>query len=301
MEKLNQLVDVFRSFRMQPLPTDQFETMGKEVLMNKMRPFVEHNEPILFSMLGYPMKSPNHRDKVLGSMPDMGEEVSLKNFARFNHEIRKIHTPGARVTIISDGYIFNDLMEVTDGEVQEYGEINEDITKLMPIEWYTAKDFYPKRLSTNEIRDKVVSQFGISDEELERRILLDPDVKSLYLGMIKFMNLDIAIRDFPSKNQLQVAAKKLARAMMLRNEAYSAMIRQEFGDHIRLSMHPSINNGTKFSFQLIPSLNAHHSPWHSCLVVKQDGTMQTMHKKDAIEQGFEIVSKDGRPYYFTSQ
>jgi pyoverdine/dityrosine biosynthesis protein Dit1 len=127
--------------------------------------------------------------------------------------------------------------------------------------------------------------------------LMDADVNSLYRGMIKFMTEDLAMKNFASNTQLQKQAKITAKEMMFRNEAYSSLIRNEFPDNIRLSMHPSVNNGTKFSFQLIPSKNAWTSPWHCALLVN-NGEYETIHRKDAIAAGYELVSKDGRPSHF---
>ena len=62
-------------------------------------------------------------------------------------------------------------------------------------------------------------------------------------------------------------------------------------------MHPSINNGSKYSFKLIPGENTKHSAWHSVLVVK-DNELMTMHKKDAIAAGYDVVTKNNKPYYF---
>ena len=73
--------------------------------------------------------------------------------------------------------------------------------------------------------------------------------------------------------------------MMFMNEAYSNLVKSEFYDNIRLSMHPSINNGQKYSFQMIP--NAQHSAWHS-VVVKENNFVTTMHKKDAILQRYQF-------------
>lgn len=127
---------------------------------------------------------------------------------------------------------------------------------------------------------------------------MDPDVNLLYRGMIKFMTGDLAIKDFPSNSQLQKQAKITAREMMFRNEAYSKLVSSEFSSHIRLSMHPSANNGSKYSFQLIPSPKAWTSPWHCALLVNADGQYETIHRKEAMAAGHEIVFKDGQPYYF---
>jgi pyoverdine/dityrosine biosynthesis protein Dit1 len=159
-------------------------------------------------------------------------------------------------------------------------------------------DFNDRNMSLTAIREKIMGQFGITPIELERRILMDTDVNILYRGMIKFMNLDLAIKDFASNSQLQKQSKVVAKEMMFRNEAYSTLIRSEFSDHIRLSMHHSINNGTKYSFQLIRSTgNVFTSAWHCALAIR-DGIIETIHKRDAIAQGFELVSVGGQPYFY---
>lgn len=298
-QTINEVLNIFQSFRMPPTPIDQYDHGGRDALALKMSPFVTANVPIDFVMLGFPHKSMNNRDKVLGTMPDLGEEIALKNFALFDRLVREVYAPGVNITVVSDGYIFNDLMEVSDETVEEYKYINMDMGRGGPLQWYDLIDFYRRGDSLPHLRAKVMQQFGISAEELERRILVDPDVNYLYRGMIRFMVEDLAIKNYTSGNQLQKAAKKMAREMMLRNEAYSALIRSEFADSVRLSIHPSQNKGAKYSFQLIPSPNAHHSPWHSALLVK-DGQFETLHRKDAIEAGYELVTANGRPYYFAA-
>jgi pyoverdine/dityrosine biosynthesis protein Dit1 len=290
------ILDVFQDFRMAPLPTDQFDSVGKAVLADKMSPFVGANKPVKFVMLGYPMKSPNNRDKVIGTMPDLAEEVSLNNFRDFSNRVKEVYSPGVEISIVSDGYVFNDIMDVSDNTVALYNEMSMDMVKGAQINWFQMNDFY-KESSLATMRAKITSQFGITPEVLQQRILMDADVNSLYRGMIKFMTEDLAMKNFASNTQLQKQAKITAKEMMFRNEAYSSLIRNEFPDNIRLSMHPSVNNGTKFSFQLIPSKNAWTSPWHCALLVN-NGEYETIHRKDAIAAGYELVSKDGRPSHF---
>lgn len=291
------IVEVFEGFRMSPTPIDQFEQIGRSVLTEKISSYVNNNIPIDFVMLGYPMKSPNFRDKVIGQLPDMAEQVSVTNFSDFGSKIQSIYAPGININIVSDGQIFADVMRVDDRIVAMYEEVIRDMMKDTPITFYNAKDFYSKKICLRGVRNKILNNFGISSEELSQRILIDPDVKFLYQGMIRFMETDLAIRDYSSNNQLHKEAKKVARDMMFRNEAYSQLVRSEFSDSIRLSMHPSINNGSKFSFQLIPSPKAWTSPWH-CALAMVNGQYETIHRKDAEKNGYELVYKDGRPYYF---
>ena len=293
---IDNLLDVFQGFRMPMLPIDQFAQTGRAILADKMSTYIAKNVPIKFHMLGYPMKSPNTRDKVIGQVPDMGEEISIANFGVFNAKIKEFYTPGVNVSIVSDGYVFNDIMQVSDNVVGLYNEMSKDIAKDQPVTWYELQDFYSDN-NINTMRDKVMNQFGITTEILEQRILLDPDVNELYRGMIKFMSMDLAIRPFDSNNQLHKAAKKVAREMMFRNEAYSRLVQSEFTDSIRLSMHPSINNGTKYSFQLIPSQKAWTSPWH-CAILLDNGEYVTIHKKDAEANGFELIYKNGQSHHY---
>jgi len=297
MDTLGLILQIFEGFRMNPLATDQYDLIGKSVLRDKLNVFVSQNKPILFSIMGFPMKSTNTRDKVLGTLPDMAEEATLANFDAFNLAVKSVYEPGIIVTIASDGFAFSDVLGVSENTVDAYQEISTDMIGSAPVRILNLRDFYDRTSTINTLQGKLTSQFGITEEELSRRILLDADVNTLYRGMLRFMEEEIAYLDFPSKNQQAKRAKILTREMMLRNEAYSGLVRANLGDHIRLSMHPSINNGVKYSFKLINSPNAHHSAWHAALVVDK-GVFSTMHRKDAIAAGHELIMKDGRPYYF---
>lgn len=295
-----QILEAFDNFRMPPTENDEYTEKGKPLLGEKIESFTRNWKPLKFSMLGYPMKSPNDRDKVLGKLPDLGEELSFANFNLFANIVKNLYAPGVEYAFISDGYIFADIMQTPDAVVEAYAQRNRELTRAirLPVTWYDMLDFYPAHLGLPTIREKIMSEYGITAEELERRILFDADVNHLYRGMLYFMEGDLAIRNFPSRNQLHKQSKIVAREMMFRNEAYSKLIQTNFADHIRLSMHPSTNNGTKYSFQLINSPYAKHSPWHSAILKTKNGGIQTVHKKDALAAGHEIVDVNGQPYYF---
>lgn len=293
------ILDIFQNFRMAPTALDQYESVGKAVLDEKLQKFTSLNKPIEFSMLGFPFKSMNSRDKVLGKLPDLGEELTFQNFGAFNNQVKEVYAPGVIMNIVSDGYIFNDLMDVEDKTVQAYEEVVLDLAKVAPVRWHNLHTFYGNSASLTTMRDKVISQFGIAAEELERRILLDPDVNFLYRGMIRFMTGDLAIRNFDTTSQLHKAAKKMAREMMFRNEAFSKMVQTELSDKIRLSMHPSVNTGQKYSFQLIPSPRAWTSPWH-CAILQDAEGFTTIHRKDAEAAGHNLIYKNNQPYYYTA-
>lgn len=282
---------------MSPTQLDQYETIGKSILAEKMESFVNRNAPIEFVMLGFPFKSTNKRDKVIGDLPDLGEEVTLRNFAKFNESIKETYSPGVKIAIASDGYIFNDLLGVEDNTVLAYKEVSLELSGGTPVEFYDLNDFYDRNSSTSSHREKVMKQFGTSPEKLQEEIMLNPDTNLLYRGMIRFMTEELATRSYVSASQSQKAAKILTRQMMLRNEAWSNLVKKEFANHIRLSMHQSVNNGNKYSFKLIPGEKAVHSAWH-CAIFWDGNEYVTLHKKDAEEMGLHLVYVNGRPYYY---
>lgn len=55
---------------------------------------------------GFPFKSPNPH-KVLGKLPDRAEELSLAHLEGLCLSIKDIYPPGAELTIISDGLVYN--------------------------------------------------------------------------------------------------------------------------------------------------------------------------------------------------
>lgn len=300
MQQVENVLNAFEAFRMQPTAIDEYEAKGKNILREKLLPFINKWQPIKFVMLGFPFKSGNTRDKVLGKLPDMAEEVTIANFASFNKAIKQIYEPGAVIQIVNDGLMFNDVWQISDNAVYDYHYTNNCIGKYFgaPMQWFTLNDFY----SGNNLADKrerAMQQFGITWPELEQRILFDANTNWLYKGMLRFMSEELAYQDFPSRTQREKLAKKLVRESMLRNEAFSNLVNHEFTDSVRLSMHKTVNDGAKYSFKLIPGNNSNHSAWHCALLIK-GGEFITIHRKDAELAGYDLQFKNGRPYNYVN-
>jgi hypothetical protein len=68
---------------------------------------IAREESIRMILPAFPFKSPNARDKVLGTMPDFGEELALAHLNGLCQNIAEVYTPGAEVHISSDGLVYN--------------------------------------------------------------------------------------------------------------------------------------------------------------------------------------------------
>jgi pyoverdine/dityrosine biosynthesis protein Dit1 len=56
---------------------------------------------------GFPFKSPNNKTKVLGVLPDLGEELALKRLDSMAVAVEKVYEGGAEIHITSDGLVYN--------------------------------------------------------------------------------------------------------------------------------------------------------------------------------------------------
>ena len=70
---------------------------------------VSRGESIKMLLPGFPFKSPNDRTKVLGKLPDLGEELAMKRLDSIASAIDAIYPPGAEVHITSDGLVYNGM------------------------------------------------------------------------------------------------------------------------------------------------------------------------------------------------
>jgi pyoverdine/dityrosine biosynthesis protein Dit1 len=68
---------------------------------------VERGDSIKMILPGFPFKSPNNKTKVLGVLPDLGEELALKRLDGIASAIDAIYEHGAEIHITSDGLVYN--------------------------------------------------------------------------------------------------------------------------------------------------------------------------------------------------
>lgn len=68
---------------------------------------IKKGEAVKMVLPAFPMKSPNRSGKVLGSLPDLGEEIALSNLQSLCDSIRQVYEHGADCYITSDGLVYN--------------------------------------------------------------------------------------------------------------------------------------------------------------------------------------------------
>lgn len=298
-DTIDRVLDIFENYRVSaPEGIDKYSSIGVDVLRSKISKFIMQEKPISFVLPGFPAKSRNTRTKVLGALPDGAEEVSLLQFAKFANEVQGVYTKGASINIVSDGYVFNDMVQISDGDVSAYENECKSLVTGLPLIWHTINEVYNSNSEKSVLVEKLLAEFGMREEVLKDRIRNDPDTNLLYCGMSIFVQEDLYWPDGMSKNKIKDSAKIVAKEMIRRSEAYTGLIKQAFPESIRLSCHPSINDGTKFSWRFVPGLSISASPWHNSLYVAPDGSYTFKKRFQAEKEGLEIVMEKNRPYFF---
>ncbi|MGE0174671.1 MAG: L-tyrosine/L-tryptophan isonitrile synthase family protein [Oligoflexales bacterium] len=270
--------------------------------IDRIRASIESGRPIHFVLPAFPAKSPN-LDKVLGKLPDKGEELALDFLQSLCVEIRNLYAPGAKITICSDGHVFADVVRVEDGDVDAYNSAIKGIIRerqLSCLETYGLWDIFGN-LDYNTKRSRLVSEHGQSHDEIKALIKKTPRELAMFNGIERFLVEDFSyIESGKSRNAIRKMCHELAYTTIQRSHAWSTVVEKEFPEAIRLSIHPQPCHYQKLGIYLIESKNNWLTPWHG-VAVKVGGKFVLMKKSEVISRGAAIVNEDGRPSYFIAE
>ncbi|KAK3317223.1 putative pyoverdine/dityrosine biosynthesis protein [Cercophora scortea] len=243
-----------------PDADDQATSQFHALVYNQIR----LSQPVRLCLPAFPFKSPNTQSKVLGRLPDKAEEFALAHINGLYAAIGDIYPPGAELTIISDGLVYN-------GELDEIAYI----------------------ANATNFRRALLNKFGRPDWDPSEEVKKNEDTCLTYRGYIKFLETDLAnvypIGSDRSKCKFKKGIELVAKQMLTRGDAFARAVRERFPTHVRLSIHPSTNR-SKLSISLLPTHSRWTTPWHCALAVTADGTVQTGPSSQfATDPAFELV------------
>ncbi|RLN37321.1 hypothetical protein BBO99_00009712, partial [Phytophthora kernoviae] len=284
-------------------PTDVFESKGKSFLKATIERFVDHKEPILVVLPGFPTKTPNHGGKVLGPLPDRTEELALVRLEKFCSAIEEVYPIGCKVTIFSDGRVFGDLVGAPLENIRAYKNGLKELVKeaghthiqFDGLENYTKTD--------NPVQE-VLERFGINQMDMDARIENEPDIGNNFRSFSKFMERDMASRwENMSEAEMRKGCDDVARKMMLRNVGFSMLVAKEYSHAVRVSIHCYNNAGPKFGIHLLPAkkMDEPRTPWHSVICEDIDGTVHATDLKDVDTDKYDLTYKHGRKWGYVER
>ncbi len=265
----------------------------------KVEQAIALGQPIHFILPAFPAKSPNRDIKVLGTLPDMAEEVALVYLQKVCDDIRAVYTPGARVTICSDGRVFSDLVLVGDEAITTYGHAIEDMIRrlgLRDIDTFNLEDLFTVT-DFDGMRDHLAVHYG-EPLDMLREKCRSGHHKSMLNGIHRFLFEDtLAVEPDKSRTRIRKECRERAYGVILRSNAFSRLIAECFPSSLRLSIHPQTPHAAKIGILLGHAEGCWITPWHGTAMRTEEG-WTLVKRAQADEAGARLVLRDGLPSHY---
>ncbi|RAH58713.1 pyoverdine/dityrosine biosynthesis protein [Aspergillus piperis CBS 112811] len=289
---------------------------GNIMFLSKMCNQIRAKQPIQMILPAFPFKSPNRENKVLGSLPDKGEDISLAHLNGLCAAIGDVYEYGAKLTIVSDGLVYNDILGVSDRDVWEYSHALREMVvenkydhivfarlrNLVHIHEDVNLDGETYEKLAPEFRQELIKKYTPEGFDAAVKIKTDENFCTTYRGYIKFLTKDLEHLHVDDGTKSRKSHKKhlgdVAKSMIERGAAFAEAILKNFPGYIRLSIHPS-NGLTKISINVLPRTPTPVTPWHSALCYTADGGfMYGWREIFDADPEMELVHKNGRPWCY---
>ncbi|MFN7972106.1 MAG: isocyanide synthase family protein [Acidobacteriota bacterium] len=262
----------------------------------RVRRFLASGSPVHMILPAFPAKSPSPR-KVLGTLPDMAEEVALRFLQALCDDLAGARGTGARITICSDGRVFGDLVGVLEGDVARYARALRAMIARLDLPALDVFDLTDVSHAGDGPRASL-APFEEPLPAIAARVLSDPSEHALWCGLQRFLFEDrLGLPGGHSRTRLRRSCGELAYRVMQRSQAWSRLIAARFPHALRLSIHPQPPHGPKIGIRLGAASDRWLTPWHG-VAVRVRGRFQLFHRHEAERMGGRLVDRDGRPSHF---
>lgn len=283
-------------------------TSCMEPHINKITKAITLGKPIHFVLPAFPGKSPNPA-KVFGTLPDMAERLALQFLNQLCVTINNIYSPGARITLTSDGRVFSDIIGMRENDVTQYlNEIDVLITelKLRNLNTFSLDEIY-SFASAPSMRRQLMEEFGSSLESLRESVkrggngsedIEDQEAHRIYCGITRFLVEDSTHpENKTSRTAIQKDCRARAYEVILRSNAWSRLIADKFPDAVRLSIHPQTCASKKLGIKLLGD-DTWMTPWHGVAVESAKGFTLMKRWQAELLGGDIVLDSNNRPSHF---
>jgi len=276
--------------------------------LSKVVDAIKHQVPICFVLPAFPGKSPNP-EKVLGHLPDMGEQRALVFLNSLCDRIKEYYSPGARVILCSDGRVFSDLVGMDEEHISDYqGALAAmiEMHELANISTFNLDELY-EEIAFDTMREQLMHCYGTPLEVLREKVSQGKNIDSqaehreahrMYCGITKFLFEDaMHATQTKSRTAIQKDCRKRAYEVIRRSNAWSELIADQFPEAVRLSIHPQACGSKKFGIMLLGH-EQWMTPWHG-VALKSDGEFRLVKRSQAEAMGATMVfSAQGHPSHY---
>ncbi|KAF1324783.1 Spore wall maturation protein dit1, partial [Globisporangium splendens] len=278
---------------------DVFESKGKHAMQKTLQAFIDAKAPITIVLPAFPFKSPNSVDKVLGKLPDRGEELALERLENFCKSIERVYPLGCHLVIFSDGRVFNDLLGVSNVDLKAYKDELKAIVKDAG-HTHIRFDGLENYAQTEDPIKEILERFNVEKMDMGEKIKQDAGLLNTYRSFRIFLRRDLASQFVGLSNSaIDKRCGEIAKKMMHRNIGFSTLVDVTYPQALRVSIHLYDNAGPKFGIHLVThTAGIPRTPWHSVMCEDADGTVHKLELRDVDHSKYELVEKRGRAWGF---
>ena len=228
---------------------DRFDQVGKPRMLAIVNAFVKRGAPIELVLPAFPAKSPNRVDKVLGALPDRGEELALLRLEQLCVDVHQFYAPGCHVVIFSDGRVFSDLLGIPDSDLAAYKRELQAMAhdaglthiRFDGLEAHVAAQADPAQEEAAFNPIQVLAQrFGMAHDETKAGgdQSVPADLLDTYCAFKRFLQRDLAPRlAHESKTKAAKVCGDVAKRMLVRNRVFSRLVDDVYPHALRVSIH----------------------------------------------------------------
>ncbi|KAM0351065.1 hypothetical protein ACHAPU_002846 [Fusarium lateritium] len=313
----NRILDIILEYSLNKFNnTAELHNAGRPKFLAVISRFVRARQRVDMCLPAFPFKSANKVEKVLGTLPDKAEELALARLNSMCTTIGQFYEPGAELTIISDGLVYNDLLGISDQETWRYGLALRAMAErkafshlgFSRLQDLVAVKNLPEELveltyvaNATNFRRTLFNVYGRDGEiDIDHEIATNPDTLMTYKGYSRFLKSDLQyIFGAPTGGvRYRKDVKYLAKQMLVRGYAFAGAVKARFPHHLRLSIHQSTGEH-KISLSLLNTKSGFTTPWHCSVALMADGEWLSGLMNDfKADRLLELVEEDGRPSYF---
>lgn len=265
----------------------------------KVQEAIRAGRPVPLVLPAFPAKSSNAK-KVLGSLPDLGDELAL----RFLHErctsLREYYDLGAELVICSDGRVFADLVGVTDQAVTEYRLALIDMIERFGLTTHQVFDLDDVQgdMDHDAMREWLMWKYGEPMDLLVDRTRKNENDRQLFNGIHRFVFEDLVEREPElSRSQARKRSKTIAYEVIRRSNAWSKLVGEFFPDALRLSIHPQPPHSDRIGILLGDADDIWLTPWHGVALLQSE-RYQLTRRSVAEKRGAILVERSGCASHF---
>jgi len=262
------------------------DVKGRDGIESTVHRCVSENKPIVRILTAFPIAS----HKLKGQF-SLGEWLALRTHQHVSKEIKSIYSPGSKLVISREPYIYQDDKNGFNAIVQK--ELGKPLYCPEQIQRYEAA------LSTCVEPLKPHVELGPDLSQVYRQHYADMQVnacdpqKLVHVGAfmegeLKALRDSLAPEDRKAftKKKIEACAKSLAMAADAGAQRKSKMVKEHtpgFSDTVYLTLYGNRDDlsGGKVLTPMIKGCEG--TPWHSALVVKHDG-VKLVHSKDVLKE-----------------